>query len=239
MVVPHLSIIVPACNESTRIGGTLDAMRAYLDDQAYTAGVVVVDDGSTDGTADLVRRAHPWAEVISYAPNRGKGHAVREGMMAAHGRYRLFYDADGSTPIAEVEKLWPRFEAGADIVIGSRSVPDSEVVVHQAAYREKMGRLFNAALRLLGLTRFPDTQCGFKAFTAEACERVFARQTVEGFAFDAELLAIAQCQGLRIEQVGVRWVNAPRSSVNPVTDAARMLAEAWRIRANLRAGRYD
>ncbi|MCC6694321.1 MAG: glycosyltransferase family 2 protein [Candidatus Hydrogenedentes bacterium] len=234
----RLSIVIPAYNEAGRIGGTLESIEAYLTRRTYKSEVIVVDDGSTDETATIVRERFPEVRLISYRPNRGKGHAVRTGMTHAHGDYRVFYDADASTPIEEVEKLWPHFDAGADIVIGSRALPESNVQVHQAWYRENMGRIFNVLIRMLGLTHYPDTQCGFKGFTARACAVVFPRQTIERFSFDAELLYIAAKHGLRIEQTGVCWINCPYTRLNPIADSTRMFLDVLTIRWKDLCGRY-
>lgn len=234
----HLSVVVPCYNEAARIGRTLDMFHAYLAGQNYSWEIIVVDDGSDDGTAEAVRGSFPGVRVISYRPNRGKGHAVKEGMLAARGAYRLVSDADGSTPIEEIEKFWPELERGAAIVIGSRALPESRIEVRQPWYRENMGRVYNLILRVLGLTRFPDTQCGFKAFTAEACGVVFPRQTVDGFGADCELLYIATLHGLRVVQVPVRWLNSPDTRVHPVFDSLKMLCEIGRVRWNALRGRY-
>lgn len=234
----RLSIVIPAYNEDERIASTIKAIDAYRAKLDYDSEVIVVDDGSTDNTVAVVHDADPSVQIISYAPNRGKGHAVRAGMTAAKGDYRLFYDADASTPIEEVGKLWPRFDEGADIVIGSRSLPESDVQTHQPWYRENMGRVFNGIIRVVGVTRFHDTQCGFKAFTAQACSVVFPRQTIERFSFDAELLYIAEKHQLRVEQLPIRWINCPHTSVNPLTDSARMFWDALTIRFKDLMGRY-
>lgn len=234
----YFSLVIPAYNEEGRIGDTLRHVQEYLSGQSYDWEVIVVSDGSSDRTVEVVRTGYPWALLETYARNRGKGYAVRTGMQAASGQYRVFYDADASTPIEEVEKLWPRFEGGADIVIGSRAMPESDVQAHQAWYRENMGRTFNVILRALRLTRFRDTQCGFKGFSAAACEVVFPRQTVYGFGFDVELLYIAAKHGLRVEQVPIRWRNSRRTTVNPITDSARMVAEAVSVRLKDLKGRY-
>jgi len=235
----HLSLVIPAYNEAGRIGDTLQKAGAYLARQPYSSEILVVDDGSADDTAATAKAAWPEVRVISYRPNRGKGHAVRTGMNAATGDYRVFYDADASTPIEELEKLWPHFEDGADIVIGSRSLPESRIEVHQAWYRESMGRVFNFLLRLAGLTQFHDTQCGFKGFTARACDVVFPLQTVERYSFDAELLYIARRHGLRIDQVPVRWINCPYTRLNAATDSFRMFVDLLAIRARALLGRYE
>ncbi|MBI4556183.1 MAG: glycosyltransferase family 2 protein [Candidatus Hydrogenedentes bacterium] len=234
----HLSLVIPAYNEEKRIGETLRGACAYLAAQQYNSEIIVVDDGSRDATRALVEREFPRIRVVSYQPNCGKGHAVKKGMMAATGDFRVYFDADASTPIEELEKLWPRFEAGADIVIGSRALPNSDVQLHQTWYRENMGRFYNVILRTLGLTRFRDTQCGFKGYTAPATQIVFPRVTFSSYSFDAEALFIAELHGLRIEEVPVRWINSPHTRVNPITDASRMLRDILTIRQKARQGQY-
>ncbi len=235
----HLSLVIPAFNEEKNIGETLLKAERYLSRQTYESEIIVIDDGSTDGTLAKVRSSFPNVETTSYSPNQGKGFAVRAGMMAAKGDYRVFYDADGSTPIEELEKLWPCFNDGADIVIGSRDLSQSEVVVHQSWLREHMGRVFNLLVKIFALGGFPDTQCGFKGFTAAACEVVFPRQTLDGFAFDVELLYLARKHGLRVDQVPVKWINEPETKVNLVTGSFSMLLELLTIRFKNRKGNYD
>jgi len=234
----RLSLVIPAYNEEKRIGQTLRVVEAYLARQDYEAEVVVVDDGSRDATASVAQAVSPEVHLITYQPNRGKGHAVRTGMLAAAGDYRVFYDADGSTPIDELEKLWPRFEAGADVVIGSRSLPDSDVQVRQHLLRQSMGRTFNVFVKLLLGAPYIDTQCGFKGLTADATDVVFSRQQLNGFCFDAELLYIARKHGLRIGEVPVRWVNSPDSRVRVVGDSLRMFCDLVRVRLNDARGCY-
>ena len=239
----HLSVVIPAYNEEDRIIATMERVLAYLAEQPYDTEVIVVNDGSEDRTAEVVEGFrggdHPGLRLVTLPRNRGKGYAVRLGMLdEASGSYRVFYDADGSAPIEELAKLWPHFEDGADIVIGSRALPDSDVQVHQAWYRETMGRIFNLMLRGVRLTHFKDTQCGFKGFTARACEVVFTRQSINHFGFDAELLYIAQHHGLRIDEVPVRWINSASSRVHPITDSADMLLDMLRICFHAFAGRY-
>ena len=235
----HLSFIIPAYNESRRIGDTLVKARDYFSRQGYDYEVIVVDDGSSDGTVGFVRRSFPDVHVIEYTPNQGKGHAVRTGMLAAQGDFRYFSDADGSTPVGEIEKLQARFDDGADVVIGSRTLPDADVQVRQALYRQTMGRIFNVFVQLLAIKGFPDTQCGFKGFSRAAAADIFPRMTVKGFGFDAELLFIARKHGFRIDQVGVTWVNSPTSRVNAVSDSARMLRDLLRIRLRDMRHQYD
>lgn len=234
----HLSFVIPAYNEERRIRDTLVRAEAYLREQPYEWEIVLVDDGSGDATVETARAAFPGVRVIAYRPNRGKGHAVRTGMLEARGAFRVFSDADGSTPIEELEKFWPRFETGADVVIGSRTLPDADVQVRQTWRRQTMGRVFNLFVQALAVRGIPDTQCGFKGFTAAAAQAVFPRQTIERFAFDVEILYIARKLGLRIDQVGVRWLNSPDSSVDAVVDSSRMLAELITIRMKDLRGRY-
>jgi dolichyl-phosphate beta-glucosyltransferase len=234
----HLSLVIPAYNEALRIGTTLEQVRSYLARQDYDSEIIVVDDGSRDETAAVVG-TFEGVRLVRLDRNRGKGAATRRGMLTeAKGAYRFYYDADASTPIAEVETCWPRFAAGAEIVIGSRALAASRIEIRQAWYRQSMGRVYNVILRSMGLTPFLDTQCGFKGFTARAVEICFSRQTLDGFSFDAELLHIAALHGLRIDEVPVRWLNSPKSRVNPVTDSTRMFFDLLRVRANAAAGRY-
>lgn len=239
----RLSLVIPAYNEAARIGPTLEQARDYLRRHDGGAEIIVVDDGSTDGTADVVRRFEsadgPAVRLHVFPENRGKGAAVREGMLRqAAGDFRFFTDADGSTPVEEMEKCGALFGGEADIVIGSRALPESRIEIHQAWHRERMGRMFNTLLRTVRLTRFRDTQCGFKGFTADAAERCFSRQTLDGFSFDVEVLFIAGLQGLRVREVPVVWRNSPQSRVHACTDSTRMFRDALRIRLNAGAGRY-
>lgn len=235
----HFSLVVPTYNEQARIGDSLQKAQDFLGAQPYDWEILVVDDGSTDGTVALVGESFPDVRLVTYRPNRGKGYAVKTGMLAARGDFRVFYDADASTPIEEVEKLWPLFEAGADIVIGSRSLPESDVAVRQHLLRETMGRTFNLVLKAVLGETFIDTQCGFKAFTAAAASVLFARQHLAGFSFDAELLYIARKHSLRIEEIPVRWLNSPNSRVKVVTHSWQMLRDLVRIRRHGRRGEYD
>ncbi len=235
----HLSLVIPAYNEAERIGSSLELALGYFGRQDYDAEIIVVDDGSRDDTAAVVR-SFAGVKLAQLDRNRGKGAATKRGMLEeATGRYRFYYDADASTPIEEVESCWPRFAAGADIVIGSRALAGSRIEIRQAWYREHMGRVYNMILRALGLTPFLDTQCGFKGFTAQAAELCFPRQTLSSFSFDAELLHIAAMHGLRIDEIPVRWLNSPKSRVNPVTDSTRMFLDLLHVRANAAAGRYE
>jgi glycosyltransferase involved in cell wall biosynthesis len=210
----------------------------YFERQPYETEIIVVDDGSLDNTARLVQHYFPAVRVISYPANRGKGYAVKTGMLAAGGEIRLYYDADGSTPITEIDRIWQLLDGGADIVIGSRSLPDSHVELRQNPMREFMGRTFNRIVRLILGEPFIDTQCGFKAFTADAAQKVFTLQTLDRFCFDTELLYIARKKSLRVAELPVRWLNCPGSSVAIVGDSAQMLKHLFKIRLNAVRGKY-
>lgn len=232
-VLDSLTIVMPAFQEEARIGPSLDTLFAWLDQHAPRAEVVVVDDGSRDGTAEVVQaRAarEPRLRLASLERNRGKGAAVRRGVELARGEWILLSDADLSTPLTELPKLVAAVQAGADIAIGSRDVRDSHIVRHQPAYRELMGRVFNQIVQAAALPGLRDTQCGFKLFAAHAARACFARQTIERFAFDVEVLYVARRLGYRIAEVGVVWVNDERSTVRPLRDASRMFADVVRIR---------
>lgn len=232
-VLESLSIVVPAYNEAERIGATLEQMLAWLDSHAPKAQIIVVDDGSRDATTEVVRRRavnEPRLRAERLPVNRGKGAAVRRGVELAQGDWVLFSDADLSTPIEELLKLRQAVLAGADIAIASRDRPDSDITRHQPAYREAMGRTFNALVQAMALPGFSDTQCGFKLFSAEAARRCFGRMTIERFAFDVEVLYIARRLGYRIAEVGVRWINDERTTVSPVRDASKMLIDIAKIR---------
>ncbi|MCK5862093.1 MAG: glycosyltransferase family 2 protein [Candidatus Hydrogenedentes bacterium] len=239
----YLSLVIPAYNEAARIGDTLKKVIAYFEKQSYDAEIIVVDDGSSDSTSQIVKTSSKTSSVPllleTFAENRGKGYAARTGILQrASGRYRFFYDADASTPIEELRHCPALFEAGADIIIGSRALPDSVIEIRQTWYREYMGRSFNLLEKILGVTAFKDTQCGFKGFTAESAQYCFSRQTINRFSFDAELLFIAKKHGLHIEELAIHWLNSPQSRVNPLTDASRMFLDLLVIRANDLAGYY-
>jgi dolichyl-phosphate beta-glucosyltransferase len=236
--VPALSVVIPAYNETARLPATLAKIDAYLRAAHPDHEILVVDDGSTDGTADAARAAGLRSlSVIGYAPNRGKGYAVRRGMLAARGARRLMTDADLSTPIEDLAALSTALAAGADIAVGSRAVPTSNVVVRQPWYREGMGRVFNVFVRLLVLPDLKDTQCGFKLFTAAAAESAFEPALLEGFSFDVETLYIARRRGLRIAEIGVTWRNDEATHVGWRRGGEAFL-DLVRIRANAARGRY-
>ena len=230
---PYLSVIIPAYNEERRLQNSLEHVVAYLDRQPFSSEVLVVDDGSTDATTSIARNyagEHATVRILTYTPNCGKGHAVRIGMAEAHGQLMLLCDADLSTPIEDVEKLLPWVQDGYDVVIGSRALPDSDLRVHQPWLRERLGRMFNLVVRVLGVRGFADTQCGFKLFTRRAARGIFPRLFTDRWAFDVEALLVAQMMGYRIREVPVTWVNAPGTKVDVVRDACTTLRDLLRIR---------
>ncbi len=229
---PRLSIIVPAYNEEERLKESLPKILTYLDSQNYSYEVVVVDDGSVDRTSQVAAEIggkHP-VRVLRNEPNRGKGFSIKRGMMEARGDYRLFSDADLSTPIEELGKFWPMAADGNDVVIGSRALPGSILEVRQAFYRELMGRAFNLIVQTLLVAGIRDTQCGFKMFSARAAEKIFPLQTLSGFSFDVELLVLARKHGFKIAEVPVRWINSPASKVSAWRDSTRMFADLIRLK---------
>lgn len=237
---PGLSIIIPAYNEERRLPRTLECVRGYLRRERTGTEVIVVDDGSSDGTAELVERMRaemPELRLVSNGQNRGKGYSVRHGMLEARGRVALFTDADLSAPIEEAGKLLEALEA-ADVAIGSRALDRSLIEVHQSKARELAGILFNWMVRLFTGVRFKDTQCGFKAFAMPEARIIFEQQRIEDFGFDPEILFLAQRHGLRAVEVPVRWAHDSATKVHVVRDSARMFADLLRIRRNALAGRY-
>jgi len=230
---PVLSVVIPAYNEEQRLPATLDAVQSWLERAPFSWEVLVVDDGSKDRTVEVARQCFrsDRCRVLVAERNAGKGAAIRRGMLAARGRYRLFTDADNSTPIEEARLLLRRMRrSGADIAIGSRGMASSRIEVHQPFYRETMGRVFNLIVRIFAVPGIVDTQCGFKMFTRRAAEAVFPEQKMDGFAFDVEILYIARRKGFRVAEVPIRWINSPASRVSPIRDSARMFADVMRIR---------
>jgi len=216
LMPPEISIIVPAYNEARRLPETLDRLEQYISARGLRAEVIVVDDGSVDATAQLVReRAAGWPALclLSAPTNRGKGAAVQLGMGAARGRFRIFSDADLSVPIDDLDKVLAPLREGAAVAIASRGLTASDVQRHQPWHRETMGRLFNLLVRFLVMDGIRDTQCGFKAFTAQAAQRLFPPLQTLGFGFDVEVLYRARRAGYAIVEVPTRWVNSPLTTV--------------------------
>lgn len=231
--MPYLSVVVPAYNEEERLPRTLARLHEYYSAQNYSYEVIVVSDGSRDGTEKLVdefAKAHPEFRNLAYSPNRGKGYAVRRGVEAANGELILFCDADLATPQEETEKLLEHIRQGAEVAIGSRPLRDSKLEIHQPFYREMLGRGFNKLVQLLAIRGIEDTQCGFKMFTRDAAKEIFRRCTLDGFSFDFEALMIAFDLGYRIDEVPIRWAHQEGSKVVLMRDGPRMLRDLAKLR---------
>ena len=233
-----LSIIIPAYNEAKRLPASLVKVREYLSASSWEfAEVVVVDDGSTDDTVQVAREA--GVRVLQNPGNRGKGYSVKHGMLEAKGEWALFTDADLSTPIGEVEKLWSALvDEPAQAAVGSRAVDRSLVGVHQPWLREAVGRVFNAAMRVVTGLPFKDTQCGFKLFQSSAGREVFSRQQLDGFGFDVEVLFIAKQLGFRSLEVPVRWDNVEGTKVSLLLGLAAFV-DLLKVRRNGLQGKYE
>lgn len=216
MAKPFLSVIIPAYNESERLPLTLIDADKHLSAQEYSYEILVVNDGSTDNTAEIVNRFLPLIKNLKLADsaeNEGKGAAVRLGMLSAHGNWRIFMDADNSTSVLEFNKMLPYFKEGYEIVIGSRAVKGAALKPPQPFYRQLLGKLGNLFIQILLLKGLKDTQCGFKGFSEEAAEKIFMLTKIDGWAFDVESLALARAMGYRIKEMPVTWVNDPKSHV--------------------------
>ena len=236
------SFIIPAYNEGARLGSTLDRVLNYIADQRWDAEVLVVNDGSRDQTADLVRayaETHPELRLIENPGNRGKGYSVRNGMLSARGEVLVFSDADLSSPIEESKKLFAAIEAGADIAIGSRWLRPETQTQRQSPLRQFYGRLFNLALRVLLGLNFKDTQCGFKAFNRSAALAIFPLQKIERWGFDPELLYLARRAGLKVKEVPVAWAHVEGTRLSPLRDGIRMFGEVLKIRWYAITGKYS
>lgn len=228
----NLSIIIPAFNEEERIGKTLSTILSYFRKNLNEFEIVVVDDGSSDRTTDVAKnfqKKNPEIKLLVNEKNQGKGFSVRRGALFSTKDYVLFSDADLSTPIEEIEKL-SLFASENTIVIGSRGLKDSEILLHQPLYRELMGRCFNKIVQTLVLKGISDTQCGFKLFHRKAIEEIFPLLKLKGFSFDVELIYISMKKNFKIVEVPVRWINDRQSKVHPVKDSLKMLLEIFKIR---------
>jgi glycosyltransferase involved in cell wall biosynthesis len=236
---PRFSLIIPAFNEEARLPSTIRQVARYLQSQPYSWEILVVDNASTDATAQVVERLQREVPnlYLLHEPVRGKGAAVRTGMLAAQGEFRFICDADLSMPIEELEKFLPPTLEDFDIAIASREVPGA-VRINEPAYRHWIGRVFNAFVRLIALPGLQDTQCGFKCFRAAAAEDLFPRQTIHGWTFDVEILFLARQRGYRIVEVPIRWVHIPGSRVRILHDSVAMFLDLLRIRRNWLRGRY-
>jgi len=239
-VPPELSIVIPSFNEELRLPVTLAQVSAYIRASKRETEVIVVDDGSTDRTADVAnsfRGEIQRLRVVANKKNRGKGYSVRHGMLEARGRVVLFTDADLSAPIDETDKLLAAL-ADHDVAIGSRALNRSLISVRQSVFRESAGIIFNFIVRAILRLPFVDTQCGFKAFRRERCRVIFQQQRIERFGFDPELLYLARHHGLSAAEIPVRWAHSPATKVSMWRDSIQMFLDVFIIRWNALTGRY-
>lgn len=233
----EISVIIPAYNEEKRIGRTIERVYEYFKGKNYDFEIIVVDDGSYDGTIKVVEKFSEGKreiKIIKHEKNMGKGAAVRTGVLNSSGKLILFTDADLSTPIEEFEKLKEKVEKGYDIAIGSRGVKGSKIVIPQVWYRRLVGKIFPFLVRFLIMKDFKDTQCGFKLFKKEAGKKIFSELKTSGFAFDVEVLLRGKKLGYKIAEVGVLWYNSPESKVSILKSPIRMLLELKKIKENLK-----
>jgi len=239
---PDLSIVIPAYNEESRIAPTVRDMVGYCRARGRAFELILVDDGSRDGTSTVGRRlCQEFSELrlIRLAANHGKGYAVRTGVINAVGRAVLFADADGATPIAEIERLEDALALGADVAIGSRALRAEGVRVEAKLYRHLIGRTFHQLVKRLADAKVEDTQCGFKLFRSSVAQDLFSRMRMNGFSFDVEVLVIARRRGYQVAEVPVNWVHQPGSKVRLTFDSLRMAADLFRIRTHWLRGEYD
>jgi glycosyltransferase involved in cell wall biosynthesis len=242
MSYPNYSIVIPAYNEAVRIPATLQEVIDCVRNGGWHAEVIVVDDGSSDATAEVVRnfaKTAPEVRLIQNPGNRGKGYSVRSGLLQALGEVVMFTDADLSAPMEEAQGLFDAIANGADIAIGSRWLERTRQTIRQPLYRQVFGRCFNAVTRFVMGLPFADTQCGFKAFTRAAAQTVFQLQTIERWGFDPEILFIALKRGYRIQEIPVSWAHDERTRISYLRDGMKMLQEIAIVRWNALLGRYN
>ncbi len=241
---PVLSVVIPAFNEEQRLGRFLEQATDYLDRRGQRYEILVVDDGSTDGTAALVeaiRSRHPAVNLLRLPCNSGKGAAVRHGMRVASGQLQLFADADGATSMSELVRLEQAIARGADLAIGSRTLAchDPRYRVDARWHRSVLGSIFNRLVALLGVGDIADTQCGFKLFTRKAAQDLFSVSRLDGYGIDLELLYVAQRRGYRITEVPINWADQAGSKVRVLRDGFRMLRDLWGVRRDHARGKYE
>jgi len=236
------SIVIPAYNEGERLRATLEKVLAYVRRQGWDAEVIVVNDGSRDNTAEIVREfaeKDSFLQLVENPGNRGKGYSVRNGMLKARGEVVVFSDADLSSPIEEMPKLLDALAGGADIAIGSRWLRAELQTQRQSLHRQLFGRVYNLLLRIILGLKFKDTQCGFKAFTRRAAQTILPLQHIERWGFDPEILFLARKFGFRVEEVPVLWGHSGGTRIHPLVDGARMFQEMLRVRWYDLTGKYD
>ncbi len=235
-MAPYLSIVIPAYNEAQRLPTTLEQLGQFCREAPWPVEVLIVVEQSTDGTLQIARehprqQAHSF-KVIDNGPQRGKGHAVRSGMLQAEGEFVFYMYADLSVPLLDVYPFVKLFEedASVDVLVGNRQHAQSRITLAQGWLRRSMGQTFNRIISTLALADVRDTQCGFKAFRRKACREIFSRQKIDGFAFDVEVLTLAHRLGFRIADMPVEWINSPESKVHIIRDSLRMLRDVVKVR---------
>src|SRR4030042_3099538 len=242
---PYLSVIMPAYKEGERIGRTLLEIEKYFEGKNYDYEVIVIVDGSPDNTAEIARNYSSQVKnlrVIANPENRGKGYVVRQGLLEARGKYRLFMDSDGSTSITHLEKFLPEFKKNYDVLIGSRDIEGAFVQIHQPKYKEFLGNMGNWAIRIvLGLWKYPDTQCGFKILSDKAAEAVASRMVIDRFGFVCEIIAVAERLGFKVKQMPVRWLNEEGSTVTffGPNGYIQVFIDLFKTRWRLMTGKYN
>ncbi len=239
MSPPQISLVIPAYNEAGRLPASLGRIRAFLDRHSLRAEVLVIVERSSDGTLSEARRAVGKDSRFKIRDNRvhrGKGYAVRSGMRRARGELVFYMDADLSTPLEEIPRFVAYFREHPEVqvLIGSRAEPDSRILRRQKPLRENLGKIFNCLVQALAIRGIRDTQCGFKAFRHAACAEIFSRQRLDGFAFDVEVLLLAQAMGLKIMPLPVAWINSPESRVRLIRDTVGMALDLMRVRRLVR-----
>src|SRR3989344_1584065 len=236
----YLSVIIPAYNEETRIKKTLQEINHYLSNKEFPSEIIVVNDGSSDKTLQVAENLDiSNLKIVNLPENKGKGYAVRQGMMQALGKYRLFTDADNSTPIKEIEILLPYLENGYDLVIGSRGIKGANVKKRQPLYRLALGKLYKVLTQLsIGLSDFSDTQCGFKVLSNKAANDILPKCLINGWSFDPEILVIAKKFNYKIKEIPVTWVDQGKTKMR-IDSMAKSIVELIKIRYSLLSGKYD
>ncbi|MEX2090883.1 MAG: dolichyl-phosphate beta-glucosyltransferase [Candidatus Paceibacterota bacterium] len=239
----YLSVIIPAYNEEKHIKATIESVRSYLSAKDFEYEILVITDGSKDKTNDIVRSLFqeiPTLKLMDYPNNRGKGYAVRQGMLKAKGEYRLFMDADNSTTINHIEKMMPFFDQGFGVVIGSIGLKESNIASgSEPLWRRVFGKMGNLFIQILAVPGISDTQRGFKIITAKIAEDIFSKMTVDRFGFDIEMLALARKFGYKIKEVPVNWKNDVSGSKVNLKSYFQVLLETVKIRWNLLTGKYN
>lgn len=237
---PFLSLIIPAFNEEKRLAATLEQVTSFIKAQNYSSEVLIIENGSQDATYQIAKdfAATNPSFVVEHTDRRGKGLAVRQGMLSARGQFRMMLDADLSMPIEQVGRIMPLMQQGTDIVIASREAPGA-VRYNEPLYRHLGGRAINQMIRVLALPGLQDTQCGFKCFKASVAEELFPKQTLEGWSFDIEVLYMARRRGYSIVELPIPWYYSKQSHIHPLPDTIRMFFDILRIRSNAARGIYD